>query len=86
VETKNIGVLFFKKMQGEMNTARLMEYIRESEMTEEMKRALIPIAQVANESDKQRIFFEVSRYNQKKFEVRQKRNFLLQQRESLLRG
>jgi hypothetical protein len=73
-------------MQGEMNTARLMEYIRESEMTEEMKRALIPIAQVANESDKQRIFFEVSRYNQKKFEVRQKRNFLLQQRESLLRG
>ncbi|QQS59409.1 hypothetical protein IPN35_00775 [Candidatus Peregrinibacteria bacterium] len=66
------------------NSAELIRFLQESELTEEMKQKLIPIAQVATDDDKKMIYEKVVAYNVEKRRLQEERQKLLEQREKLL--
>lgn len=63
-------IIFYKKVNQKLETAALIQIIQESEMTEEMKKALIPVVQVGDKSIRQKVYDNVQAYNKKIYDLR----------------
>lgn len=53
-----------------IDTAELIRFINNSQMSEDMKERLIPIAQIANEKDRERIYTRVKEFNEQVIRIR----------------